>query len=259
MIEPKLPEYGPIQVSLRVSDEPYQEGKYAPCLHIRAYHENVKEVVLTSYMDDKLEMEVPKKFYRADMETFISVCGKEILEMCKKKLDDEWDKPPEPLTYESKIPYFGEYVPIRILPENESVDRRFENGALFLESGLSSDEIRDAVLDLYGDMAYGVFKKKVDYYTKIMDVKFNRLEIDDGRRGFGSFNEETKVIFLSRRLMMFSELIIDSVIVHELAHTKVFEHSEKFHDELLKIMPDYDEVDGAFYENADKLLEQGWI
>ena len=80
MIEPKLPEFGPIQISIRVSDEPYEEGNYAPWLHIQAYHTNRKKAVVTSLKDDILEMEVPRKFYRADVEAFISEYGKEILE-----------------------------------------------------------------------------------------------------------------------------------------------------------------------------------
>jgi len=104
MIEPKLPEYGPIQLSIRVSDMPYEEGKCAPYLHIRAYHTDRRDVVVTSFENEKIEMEVPKDFHKADMETFISICGQDILERLQKSLDAERTSPPEPLSYSSMIP-----------------------------------------------------------------------------------------------------------------------------------------------------------
>lgn len=58
---------------------------------------------------------------------------------------------------------------------------------------------------------------------------------------------------------MMSKDVIDSLIVHELAHTKVFAHKKEFYDEILKVMPDYKEADEAFLETASMLFEQGWI
>ena len=261
MINPKLSAYedfGPIQISARISDEPYEEGKYAPHLHIKAYHTNRKKVVITGCVGEDIEMEVPRKFKRADMETFISICGKEILEWLRKHLDEERKNLPEPLTYDSKVPYFGKYVPIRVLPDNNGIGY-FENNAVHLQAGLSGDEIRNAVLDLFGDMAYGILKKRLDHYAEIMGVQYGRLEIDDGRRGWGSYNMDTRVIFMSRRLMMVSQATIDSLIIHELAHGKVFEHNEGFHNEVLQVMPDYDDVDEAFLDAASELFEKGWI
>jgi hypothetical protein len=262
MIKPKIPtlyEYGPIQISVRISDEPYEEGKYAPHLHIKAYHSTRRKINITPCKNELIEMEVPKKFKRSDLETFVSICGKDILERLRNFLDAERESPPEPLTYNSKVPFLGKYVPIRILPNTSTDNGYFNNGAVCLKAGLSGDEIRDAVLGLLGDMAYGFLKKRLDYYAKIMNVYYSSLEIDDGRRAWGSYNQDTKVIFMSRRILMMSKNVIDSLIVHELAHTKVFAHKKEFYDEILKVMPDYEEADKAFLGAANLLFEQGWI
>ena len=259
MSELNLCEYGPIQLSIRVSNESCQDGGYAPWLHIRAYHTNRKKVVITSFKDEKVEMEVPQKFYKADMKAYISICGEDILKDLKNALDSEWGTPPVPLTYDSLIPFRGNYVPICILSDNSSDKNYFSDDVLYLKSGLQNDEIRNVVLDLFGEMAYDVFKKRLDYFAKIMKVQYEKLEIDDGRRTWGSYNEETEVIFMSRRMIMMNDSAIDSLIVHELAHTKFFNHNENFHNELLKVMPNYDEVDKAFLDTAQKLFEEGWI
>ena len=262
MIESKFSiydDFGPIQASIRISDEPYKEGKYAPYLHIRAYHTNRKTIKITPCDNEIIEMDVPKKFKRADLETFISINGKKILERLRDFLDAERKNPPELLTYDSKVPFFGKYIPIQSLPDENNSGGYFDNDFVYIQAGLSSDAIHDAVLGLLGDIAYGILKKRLDHYASIMDVRYSRFEIDDGRRTWGSYNQETRVIFLSRRILMMSERIIDSLIIHELAHIKVFMHNEELYDEILKIMPDYDEIDDAFFEAAGKLFEQGWI
>lgn len=117
MIESKTPAfnaYGPIQVSVRISDEPYKEGKYAPYLHIKAYHTNCKKIKIHPCNNELIEMDVPKKFKRTELETFISVCGRDILKKLQEFLDAERESLPEPLTYNSEIPFLGRYVPIRI-------------------------------------------------------------------------------------------------------------------------------------------------
>ena len=112
---------------------------------------------------------------------------------------------------------------------------------------------------LLGENAYGIFKVKLDYYAKAMKIQYSRLAIDDGRRSFGLYNKENGVIFLSRRLLMMSEAVIDFLIVHELAHAEEFYHSEE-HDAVMEtIMPDFDERDDEFHETCERLIKQGWI
>lgn len=152
----------------------------------------------------------------------------------------------------------GVYMPIIAL-KDDSEPEGFRDGAVFLQSGLSGHEIKKAVLRLFGDMAYDILKPRVDHFSELMKMQYNGLKIDDGRRTWGSFNADTQIIFLTRRLLMMSADCIDSLIVHELAHTKAFAYDASFFDEIHKIMPDYDAVDEAFANAAIRLFEEGWI
>lgn len=258
MITPKIPEFGPIQISVRLGDEPHTEGSFAPHLHIKAYHENVKIINIAPRPDEIIEMQVPHGFYTADMLEFIETSGMKIYSELQKYLDAEQEGLPEPLTYNSTIPFMGEYLPICALADDESV-ACFRDQAVYLKPGLSSDGICESVLKLFGDMAYGLLKPRLDHFAEIMDVQYSSLGIDDGRRTWGSFNIVTHAIFLSRRLLMISKAGIDSIIVHELAHSKVHIHDEMFLNEILKIIPKYEEVDDAFGEAARRLYAEGWI
>ena len=55
----------------------------------------------------------------------------------------------------------------------------------------------------------------------------------------GSNSRKTHTITYQYDLVYYSKEIIDSVVVHELAHDKYFDHSKKFYNLLLSYCPDY--------------------
>ncbi|ASI13600.1 putative metal-dependent hydrolase [Candidatus Mancarchaeum acidiphilum] len=57
----------------------------------------------------------------------------------------------------------------------------------------------------------------------------------------GSCNYGNKTLSFNLRIFLCPENIIDSVIVHELCHLKVPNHSQQFWKLLYSVMPDYDE------------------
>ena len=150
-------------------------------------------------------------------------------------------------------------MPIRILPDGDESGGCIRDGAVYLKPGLSGNEIREETLRLMGELAYGIFKPKLDNFAKAMNVRYSRLLIDDGRRSFGLYNQVNGDIFHSRRLLMMSDAVIDFLIVHELAHAEEFTHSEEHDAVMEKIIPDYNERDDAFHETCERLIKQGWL
>ena len=259
-IKPLFPHetFGHFQFSQRISTSPYEVGKFAPHLHIQAYHENRKKVVVIPHEHEVIELLIPQRFTLSDTQQFVAENEQELLDGLNAYIDNKY-KAPQPITYESKVPFLGEYLPIHILPDNDDSDGYFRDGAFYVKDGLPGFVIRSIVLKRLGEMAYDYFKPKTDHFAKKMGVEYKSLEIDDGRRSFGSYNMLTNVIFLSRRLLMLSEQIIDFLIVHELAHTEVFQHSEEHDAEMGKILPDYEDYDDAFHDDCKLLIKQGWI
>ncbi|MDL2218232.1 M48 family metallopeptidase [Christensenellaceae bacterium OttesenSCG-928-M15] len=265
-IEPKMfcmEDIGPYRFSQRISTYPYAIGKYAPHLHIMAYHENVRKVRVTPYPNETIELDIPKKFTLADTKRFVADNEMELLLALKIMLDCETNLnphfDPDPIAYESKVSILGKELPIHALPEGGQHSRHLNSDAIYLEPGLFSGEIRDTVLDLLGEMAYELLNPRLDHYAKLMNAQYSGLEIDDGRRTFGSYNKQTKVVFLSRRLLMMSESVIDFLIVHELAHIDSFSHGAEHDAVMAKILPNYEELDVAFFESCEGLLRKGWI
>ena len=89
-------------------------------------------------------------------------------------------------------------------------------------------------------MFLSILKDKVAYYSSKMGVPLYRVSLRNMKTRFGSNSKKTKSVHFSYVLIHYSHPIIDSVVVHELAHILVYDHSKKFYDVVYKYCPDYD-------------------
>ena len=84
------------------------------------------------------------------------------------------------------------------------------------------------------------FKKKLNDFAAKMGVHFNMVRIKDVKTLWGSCSSKKNLNF-NRKLFLLPEKLIDYICVHELAHLKQMNHSEKFWKEVEKLIPDYRE------------------
>lgn len=78
------------------------------------------------------------------------------------------------------------------------------------------------------------------YYATIMQAPHYQVKVRKMSSRYGSNNKQTKTITYSLTLLHYSSEIIDSVIIHELTHCFIYNHSHKFYDLLYKYCPNYD-------------------
>ena len=83
-----------------------------------------------------------------------------------------------------------------------------------------------------------VIPSRVEYYSKIMNVKPTGVKITSAMTRWGSCSSKNSLCF-SYRLMLYPIQAIDYVVVHELAHIRIKNHSKYFYQEIEKYMPDY--------------------
>lgn len=83
-------------------------------------------------------------------------------------------------------------------------------------------------------------EKRHRYYENIMGIKKPyKVRIRKVRTRYGSNSYQTHSITYSSILMHYTVDVIDSVIVHELAHDSVRDHSDKFYSVVYKYCPNY--------------------
>ncbi|MCI8590453.1 MAG: M48 family metallopeptidase [Clostridiales bacterium] len=88
--------------------------------------------------------------------------------------------------------------------------------------------------------AQAVIPKKVWYWAGVMDLMPTGIRITKAKTRFGSCSAKDSLCF-SLYLMQYPEEAIDYVVVHELAHIKVKNHSRAFYALIEQYLPDYKE------------------
>ncbi|QSX06617.1 M48 family metallopeptidase [Sedimentibacter sp. zth1] len=89
-------------------------------------------------------------------------------------------------------------------------------------------------------LAKKIIPKKVEYFSKMMNVNPTGIKITSAKTRWGSCSYKNSLCF-SYRLANMPNEFIDYVVVHELAHIKIKNHSKIFYKEIEKYMPDYKE------------------
>lgn len=100
--------------------------------------------------------------------------------------------------------------------------------------------IKELLIKWYSQRFCEIVKNKIQKFSKQIGVKVNRIAIKNQKTRWGSCSKKGN-INLNWRLVMSPCNIIDYVIVHELCHLKVMNHSKEFWDVVKSVIPDYTE------------------
>ena len=107
----------------------------------------------------------------------------------------------------------------------------------------------------------GKLKNKLrDRVAAINSRHFNstvgKVLIRDTSTKWGSCEGGTNNLSFSFKLLFMPDEMLNSVIVHELAHTKVKGHSKEFWNLVYQVMPDYKEKKMWLNKSSDNFLRQ---
>jgi len=80
--------------------------------------------------------------------------------------------------------------------------------------------------------------QRVECWTKVVELSPTRILIRDQRKRWGSCSADGTLRF-NWRLILAPPTLIDYVVVHELLHLRVKNHSRAFWTEMARFMPDY--------------------
>ena len=100
---------------------------------------------------------------------------------------------------------------------------------------ITDDERQEGILK-----AKKLFPERTAYFAKRMGVTYNRITIREQKTRSGSCSAAGNLNFNWKLVLMQPELL-DYVVVHELAHRREMNHSERFWAVVEKELPDYRE------------------
>ena len=103
------------------------------------------------------------------------------------------------------------------------------------------DQIRDAVQAWLMRQAKRIFLERLTHFAPTVGVRWQKLSLSSARTRWGSASSNGS-IRLNWRLVHFRLPVIDYVVVHELSHLQVMDHSSLFWDTVRAVVPDYAEL-----------------
>lgn len=146
--------------------------------------------------------------------------------------------------------YLGEYFELEIVNiQNDKLvfDRKF-----FLSKCLLP-QARKIFLQWYVDKAREIISERLSGLALKHNFQYYQFKITRAKKRWGSCSSQGNLSF-SWRLVMAPPSVIDYVIIHELVHLEIKNHSKKFWAKVKSLMPDYKQQQQWLKTNQYKMV-----
>ena len=110
-------------------------------------------------------------------------------------------------------------------------------------------QIRDAVQAWLMRQAKRIFTERLTHFAPHLGVTWRKLKLSSACTRWGSASADGS-IRLNWRLIHFTQSVVDYVVVHELSHLRVMDHSPRFWDTVRSVVPDYAQLRGQLKDES---------
>jgi predicted metal-dependent hydrolase len=196
----------------------------------------------------ELEVRAPFNAKRSEIESFIRQQADWISKHLRAaKAQREGLKSPHAnaVSYGSLQLWRGKSKPI--LDDSKNTRMWLDDTGFHLPPGLNGELLKHNLIRLYKTYAKKHLSARVQHYAAIMGVSPQTIKITGAKTRWGSCSTSKEVldkksynVNFSWRLCLASDELIDSIVVHELAHIFEMNHSPAFYQIVRAVMPDYD-------------------
>jgi predicted metal-dependent hydrolase len=145
--------------------------------------------------------------------------------------------------------FLGQEYPLRIVTD-QSLHLRFDNGFFLHQDAISNATA--IFTDWYIVQARKVIGDRLVHFATKFGIKYNKFRISKARRRLGSCSNRGTLSF-TWRLAMAPISVIDYIIVHELTHIIIPNHSKEFWNQVNRFLPDYPSQKNWLKKNGNRL------
>jgi predicted metal-dependent hydrolase len=149
------------------------------------------------------------------------------------------------------FPYLGTSYPLDIV-EGQRKPLLLDTGKFRL-AVLHQKDAASVFERWYREQARQALSARVELFARANDFHYKGIRITSARTRWGSCSATGSLSF-SWRLIQAPPVVVDYVVVHELVHTAVHNHSKKFWQRVGMIMPDFQEHRKWLREHGRELL-----
>lgn len=163
------------------------------------------------------------------------------------KLELVAEKPNEPIVSGSRLPYLGRNYYVQILSDENATKAivEFTYSKFKITINPNTDvqaEIQAALNIFYRQKAIEKITKRVQYWSNKTGLVYNDLKFRSLEKRWGSCTPNNNII-INYEAVKLSYKHIDYLIIHELCHTKIKNHSKEFWQELAFHLPEWKRLD----------------
>ena len=115
---------------------------------------------------------------------------------------------------------------------------------------LSNNEINKLA-----DTACACIPERVAHFAPLVGVTYGRITIRNQRTRWGSCSSKGNLNF-NCLLMLTPPEVIDYVVVHELCHRKEMNHSQRFWNEVARVLPGYAEQEKWLKTHGSEIMKR---
>ena len=211
---------------------------------------NRKTIAIILRPDGSLLVRAPLRASRRSIQEFVTN-NTQWIEKTRVRLQAVAPPPPKQYVPGEVFEYLGKVYPLEIVADQKK-SLRLEEG-IFRLAATAQDKAALAFEHWYKEQARQILSERVEYYARQNGFRYNKIGITSARTRWGSCSASGALNF-SWHLIQAPMEAVDYVVVHELVHTIIHNHSKKFWIKVEQTMPDYRERRKWLRRNGHRLL-----
>lgn len=181
-----------------------------------------------SYNDGKLIIKAPKKYSPKDIDKIIDLHEQRLLKM----IETQKTRYIQSFNEAISILFYGKEFKLLYASKNE-----IGINALYVKK----DNPKDGYLTLSKNYGKNYYQNRINEYIKKFNLPVTVKEINIRlmKTRYGVCNTKLKKITFNSQLAYFPVPLIDYIIIHELCHLIIPNHSKLFYAKIKEILPNY--------------------
>lgn len=204
--------------------------------------------------DVTVEVRAPLRVAKTDIDKFVASKEKWIKDKLRLVEEKSEKRAVFCLDYGSTVLFRGKEYPI---VEKLGNLAGFNDECFYLPPDLAGEQIKNTCIQIYKMLGKQVLTAKTGKFSQLMGVDSLAVKINSAKTRWGSCSSRKNINY-SWRLVMAPDEVIDYVVVHELAHLREMNHSDRFWQIVAAILPDYQERQKKLKSLQKLLSEQDW-
>jgi predicted metal-dependent hydrolase len=207
-----------------------------------------RTIALIVERDGSLTVRAPKRAALADINSFIREKARWI-ERTREKLKSIPELPKKHFIDGEKFPFLGDLYELQLVkPQRPSL--RFDAG--FYLGHTSQKRGEQVFTRWYKEQALTVISERVNIFSEMHGFVPGRIRITSARTRWGSCSPDGTLNF-TWRLILAPLQVVDYVVIHELVHLRVKNHSGRFWKIVQDLAPEYPLQRKWLREHGEKL------